>query len=85
MKLTQMVVLLELLLLELLLLLLLYVFDHVLLRGREAPPLELRNKYIQQKQQQQQQQLQHQLHLCQFHFSFNVVQRYFTLFRLLYV
>ena len=33
----QMLMLLELLL-ELLLLLLMYVFDHVLLRGREAPP-----------------------------------------------
>ena len=48
MKLTQMLLLLELLLL----LLLLYVFNHVLLQGREAPPLEIRNKYIQQKQQQ---------------------------------
>ena len=52
MKLTQMLLLLELLLLvdllllELLLLLLLYVFNHVLLRGRDARPLKLRNKYI---------------------------------------
>ena len=41
MKLTQMLLLLlvvNLLLLELLLLLLLYVLNHVLLRGREAPP-----------------------------------------------
>ena len=39
MKLTQMLLLLErLLLVDLLLLLLLYVFNHVLLRGREAPP-----------------------------------------------
>ena len=40
MKLTQMLLLLELLLLVelLLLLLLLYVFNHVLLWGREAPP-----------------------------------------------
>ena len=40
MKFTEMVVVLLLLelLLELMLLLLLYVFNHVLLRGREAPP-----------------------------------------------
>ena len=41
-----------------LLLLLLYAFYHVLIGGREAPPLELRNKCIQQKQQQLQQQPQ---------------------------
>ena len=38
MKLTQMLLLLLLELLLLLLLLLLYVFNHVLLRGSEAPP-----------------------------------------------
>ena len=39
MKLTEVLLLLvDLLLLELLLLLLLYVFNHVLLRGRQAPP-----------------------------------------------
>ena len=41
------------LLLVLLLLLLLYVFHHVHIGGREAPPLYLRNKYIQQQQKQQ--------------------------------
>ena len=55
-------------LLLLLLLLLLYVFYHVHIGGREAPPLYLRNEYIQQKQQQHlQKQLQQQLqqqHLC---------------------
>ena len=50
--------LLELLLL--LLLLLLHEFSRVLLRGREAPPLELRHKYMQQKQQQKRQQQQPQ-------------------------
>ena len=52
------------LLLELLplpLLLLLYVFHHVLIGQREAPPLKSRNKYIHQQQQKQQhQQLQQQ-------------------------
>ena len=43
--------LLELLLL--LLLLLLHVSNHKLLRGAQSAPLELRNKYTQQKQQQQ--------------------------------
>ena len=51
------------LLLVLLLLLLLYVFDPVLLRGRAAPPLDVRNKYIQQQQKQQQHQQQHQQQL----------------------
>ena len=43
------------LLLVLLLLLLLHAFYHVhIIMGREAPPLYLRNKYIQQQQLQQQ-------------------------------
>ena len=46
------------LLLVLLLPLLLYVPYHVHLGGREAPPLDLRNKYIQQQQNQQQRQQQ---------------------------
>ena len=50
------------LLLVLLLLPLLHVFYPVHLRGRFAPPLDLRNKYVQQQQKQQhQQQLQQQL------------------------
>ena len=46
----MLLLLLELLLLLvlLLLLLLLHVSNHELLVGREAPPLELRNKYMQQ-------------------------------------
>ena len=48
--------LLELILL--LLLLLLHVFNPVFLRGREGPPLELHNKYMQQKTQQKKQQKQ---------------------------
>ena len=49
-----MLLLLELLLLLLLilLLLLLHVPNHELLRGALSAPLELRNKYMQQKQQQ---------------------------------
>ena len=53
-----------LMLLELLLLLLLYVYLIMCFyRGVRSATLELRNKYIQQKQQTQQQ------HLCQFHFN----------------
>ena len=54
-------------LLPLLLLLLLHVPYHVLLGGREAPPLELHHMYMQQKQQQQRQQRQqHQNLVWQF-------------------
>ena len=67
-----MLMLLELLL-ELLLLLVLYVFKSCTSTGARSAPLELRHKYLQQKQQQKQQQqfqqqLQQQLqqhqHLC---------------------
>ena len=57
------------LLLELLLLLL-HVFNHVLLRGHEAPPCNhVTNKCVQQKQQQLQQQLQQQPQQLQGHFG----------------